>query len=139
MRKGFTYLNLLVYTALFLILFGAISAVFYPLLQKNFKTLNELKTNQELNRVVDTIAADIGFADKVSVAGNSFIYETNGITYEYMLKNKRIARKKDGYVYLTSKEIDIEQFQPQKISANLYLLAVTFGKYHIERYIALRN
>jgi type II secretory pathway pseudopilin PulG len=139
MRKGFTYLNLLVYTALFLILFGAVAAVFYPLLQKNFKTLNELKTNQELNRVIDTIAADIGFADKVGVAGNSFIYETNSITYEYLLKNKRIDIKKDGYVYLTSKEINIEQFQPQKIKTDIYLLTVSSGKYRIERYIALRN
>lgn len=139
MRKGFTYLNLLVYIALFLLIFGAVSGLFYPLLHKNFKVLAELKTTQELNRIVDTIAEDISFAEKVSVAGESFVYETEGIEYEYLLRNNRIVRKKEGYVYLTSKEIEIQQFHPQKIKSDLYSLSVKTKDHQIERLIARRN
>jgi len=135
MRKGFSYINLLVYISLFLLLFSLVSSLFFPWLNKTFSTWQACAEQMELNRVVDTMVQDITYAQRAEVCGDIFIYQKEGINYEYLLKNQRIARKKESYIYLTNKNLIVQLFEPCLIKPGQFSLKIKTNNLEIYRII----
>jgi len=139
MRKGFSYINLLVYCGLFLLLFGVLAGLFYPLLKKTSIFMNEINDKTELTQVVDQLVEDITYADTAAIYGQTIAYEEKGISYEYSLKNRRLVRKKEGYVYLTPKELVITEFTPRWVKPGFFELKIKANTEEIIRLIRRRN
>lgn len=139
MRKAYSYINLLVYISLFLLLFGLVISVFFPLLNKSFLKYQDLKEQTEINRVIDAIVEDITYAQAVQIIGEVLVFKQAGVNYEYLLKNQRISRKKESYIYLTDKNIFIKEFLPKLINSRQIMLKIKTEKLEIVRLINRAN
>lgn len=139
MRRGYSYINLLVYLSLFLVLLGIVSSLFYPLINKSFGQLKVLKQEQEISRMLDLLAEEVRFADQILKTGTVFLFSRKNLQYEYLLKNKRLARQKEGVLYLTGKDNLIEDFSIQPVEPGLFNILLKTENKIFQRLARKRN
>ncbi len=138
-RHGFSYIQLLVYLSVFLIIFAILQQTLFKITSQTTAQLADLREKKQMTFVLDTISQDVAFADNVTSDPDKLNYVQDEISYSYMEHNNRITRKKETYVYLTPKEIFIEDFTVLELNPKLFKLKIKTKVHNYERVIRWRN
>ncbi|GBR74126.1 hypothetical protein NO1_1355 [Candidatus Termititenax aidoneus] len=105
MRKGFIYIRLQIYFTLLVLVIGSAMFLAWNIWQKNLQLHTRLKENLLVQNVLDKMAEDILYAEKIDVQADRLLLTKDGVDYLYFLNNQRLARRKDANLYLTPAKI----------------------------------
>jgi prepilin-type N-terminal cleavage/methylation domain-containing protein len=139
MRKGFSYLELLISLSILVVVASIFSAIFFSAVQKSFQRLQHLHNQKQITQVLDVMSEDVAYAEDASILADRLVYRQDGVEYAYLLMNNRLARKKTDYTYLTPKELVIQEFKPEQTRKNLFKVSIKTVDNTYIRVIRCRN
>lgn len=133
MQKGFSYLQALLVFSLSLLLFSSA----YLVLQGTLRSLEQ--PAQIVSPLLDILSTDLQFATKVAHTGSSLTITTTDDQYRYALLNKRLARLREGILYLSPATPNITTFSVSTTDEHYYTLTLATPLESETRIVRRRN
>lgn len=133
MQKGFSYLQALLVFSLSLLLFSSA----YLVLQGTLRSLEQ--PAQIVSPLLDMLSTDLQFATKVAHTGSSLTITTTDDQYRYALLNKRLARLREGILYLSPATPNITTFSVSTTDEYYYTLTLATPLESETRIVRRRN
>jgi len=134
MRKGFVYIRLQIYIVLLALIVGGAWTFGFTVLHRNFQWIRQSKENVLIQHALDTLCEDLQYAEKVTLTPESALVVKSATDYTYFLNNRRLVRRKDGYLYLTPANLPLDSLVFAEENG-LYRIVLTAGKNNYERLV----
>ena len=109
MRRGFLYIHLQIYIALLVLLLGGALVFTTGILRRDMQMARQLRETALLENALDILSADLKYADRVELAPESALVVKQNTEYTYFLNNRRLARRKDSYLYFTPASLQLDK------------------------------
>ena len=109
MRHGFVYIRLQIYFTLLALILGGSLLLTWRVLRQNLVWHRRLYETVLVQQVLDKMVEDIRYADAVVIYPDRAAFTRDGEAQTYLLNNRRLARRKDAYLYLTPASLPLQE------------------------------
>ncbi len=133
MRKGFSYIQAIINCSLSLLLI----AYSFTILQNSLRLIQ--RPPQLIGPILDTISTDLQYATAAHSDTDSLTITTSDDQYRYALLNKRLARIREGILYLSPATPSITVFSTKTTDNRYFEITLATAQESQTRIVRRRN